>query len=350
MAGGHRHVTLAYLQELRQEPGEGLVGLALFRRSGDRHFDPPLPLSQHGCPRGTGYHFHGQQHPVSYSGNVEHVDIVVVMATQYEIGVLGAGNAAEGIVHGILRNTILFADRMIASDPEEARRKLFAKRFDVAVTDDNRYLVLNSDIVILAVKPQQYVEVCQLIAECIRSDHLIVSIMAGVSTASLEALFPHVKARVIRAMPNLPAHVGAGMAGVCKGKYAQEVDMLRAQRIFDAAGRSIVIHDEGQMDAVTAVSGTGPAYFYFFVEAITAAGERAGLSHQQADILAKQACLGAAKMMLESGEPPGALRRKVTSPGGTTQAAMEFMAEHHVFDHIRDAVLAASARSREFGR
>jgi pyrroline-5-carboxylate reductase len=271
------------------------------------------------------------------------------MSTQYEIGVIGAGNAAEGIVHGILRNTILFADRMIASDPLEERRKLFADRFDIAVTDDNPHVVQNSDIVILAVKPQQYVQVCKEFTEHIRADHLVVSIMAGVATASIEALFPHVQARVVRAMPNLPAHVGAGMAGVCKGRYAKDVDLLRAQRIFDAAGRSIVVEDEAQMDAVTAVSGTGPAYFYFFVEALTAAGVRAGLSHRQADILAKQACLGAARMMLETFEPPDVLRNKVASPGGTTEAAMASMAESRVFDHICEAVLAACQRSRDLG-
>ncbi len=220
----------------------------------------------------------------------------------------------------------------------------------MAVTDDNGRLVQNSDIIILAVKPQQFQEVCKAVAEHVRADHLIVSIMAGVSTAAIEAVFPAVDARVIRAMPNLPAHVGAGMAGLCKGKFAKDVDLLRAQRIFDAAGRSIVIDDESQMDAVTAVSGTGPAYFYLFVEAITAAGERAGLSRQHADILAKQACLGAARMMLESGDPPNVLREKVTSPGGTTQAALESMAANNVFDHICEGVTAAVNRSRELGR
>ena len=140
------------------------------------------------------------------------------------------------------------------------------------------------------------------------------------------------------------------MAAVCTGKYAQEVDLLRAQRIFDAGGRSIVIEDEAQMDAVTAVSGTGPAYFYFFVETLTTAGEKAGLSRQQAEVLAKQACLGAARMMLESGDPPTVLREKVTSPGGTTQAALESMAENKVFEHLEEAVLKAWRRSQELGR
>src|SRR3972149_2721357 len=138
---------------------------------------------------------------------------VAAMPTQYETGVIGAGNAAEGIVHGILRNTILFADRMIASDPSEARRKLFADRFHVAVTADNREVVANSDILIFAVKPQQYVEMCRTIADLIREDHLIVSIMAGASPRAMYAMFPQRSTRVVRAMPNLPIPVRAGMAG-----------------------------------------------------------------------------------------------------------------------------------------
>jgi len=272
------------------------------------------------------------------------------MTTQYEIGVIGAGNAAEGIVHGILRNTVLFDDRIIASDPSQARRKVFADRFHIAVTDDNRLLVANSYIVILAIKPQQFAEACRGFANLMNENHLVVSIMAGVSTSAIEAMFPDRAVRVVRAMPNLPIHVGAGMAGVCKGKHAQDVDLLRAQRIFDAGGRSIVIDNEAQMDAVTAVSGSGPAYFYYFVEAITKAGEEAGLTRQQADILAKQACLGAARMMLESGEAPSVLREKVTSPGGTTQAALEAMRNSNVFEKIVEGVLAAWKRGQELGK
>ncbi len=271
-------------------------------------------------------------------------------ATQYEIGVIGAGNAAEGIVHGILRNAMLFDDRLIASDPIAARRQLFADRFNIAVTEDNRHVVKESYVLILAVKPQQFVEVCRGFADLIREDHLIVSIMAGVSTAAIEAQFPNVKTRVVRAMPNLPVHVGAGMAAVCRGQHAKEVDLLRAQRVFDAGGRSIVVQDEANMDAVTAISGSGPAYFYFFVEAMTNAGAQAGLSRQQAEALAKQACLGAARMMLESGDSPSVLREKVTSPGGTTQAALESMAKDGVATHLENAILSAWRRSVELGR
>ena len=271
------------------------------------------------------------------------------MYSQYEIGVIGAGNAAEGIVHGVLRNSVLLEDRIIASDPNPERRKLFEQRFHVATTDDNRHLVKESYILLLAVKPQQYREVVRDLANLVREDHLVVSIMAGVSTRSLEECFPQIRARVVRAMPNLASHVGAGMAGVFPGRYASEADLLRAQRIFDAGGKSVPIEDEVLMDAVTAVSGTGPAYYYFFTEALMEAAKRIGLSPHYANLLAKQTALGAARMMLESGETPDVLRAKVTSPGGTTAAALSAMRDTQVFENIVAAVEAAFRRSRELG-
>jgi len=272
------------------------------------------------------------------------------MLRQYEIAVIGAGNAAEGIVHAIVRNTLLFADRVIACDPNKTRRELFADRFNVTVTDDNRAGVENSDILVLAVKPQQFVEVCEGFADLIHENHLIVSIMAGVCTTTIEKLFAPKKVRVVRAMPNLPIHVGEGMAAVCKGTHAQPVDLLRAQRIFEAGGRCVTFDDESQMDAVTAISGSGPAYFYYFVEALTAVAEKIGLPKQEADLLAKQTCLGAARMMIESGEPASELRRKVTSPGGTTQAAIESMKSNGVFELIGEAIESAWKRSQQLGR
>jgi pyrroline-5-carboxylate reductase len=272
------------------------------------------------------------------------------VATQYEIGVLGAGNAAEGIVHGVLRNSILLEDRILASDPNPARRQLFEQRFHITTTADNRHLVQDSYILLLAVKPQQYKECVAGFADLLRPDHVLVSIMAGVSTASLEACFSGVQPRVVRVMPNLASHVGAGMAGVCPGRFASEADLLRAQRIFDAGGKSVHIPDESLMDAVTAVSGTGPAYYYFFTEALVEAAKRIGLSPQHANLLAKQTALGAARMMLETGEPPEILRAKVTSPGGTTAAALASLKESAVFEDIVQAVAAAFQRSRELGR
>ncbi|MGE3181529.1 MAG: pyrroline-5-carboxylate reductase, partial [Phycisphaerae bacterium] len=244
------------------------------------------------------------------------------MLPQFEIGIIGAGNAADGIIHGVLRNSILLDDRIIASNRNADRRDAIQQRYGIAVTDDNRYLVKNSSILIIAVKPQNHRDLLSEIAELISENHLLVSIMAGVSTAAIEGLVPHCRARVVRVMPNLPMHVGAGMAGVCAGKFASDADLLRAQRIFDAGGKSVHLDEESLMDAVTAVSGSGPAYFYLFTEAVIEAGKRAGLSQRYAQLLAKQACLGAAKMMIESNESPEKLRQKVTSPNGTTAAAL----------------------------
>ncbi|MCB9849103.1 MAG: pyrroline-5-carboxylate reductase [Phycisphaerales bacterium] len=272
------------------------------------------------------------------------------MHTQYEIAVIGSGNAAEGIVHGLLRRMILLDDRIIATDPNPERREAFAKRFNITTTDDNRVAIRESYIVLLAVKPQQYRNVCASFADEIRDDHVIVSIMAGVSTANIEAQFPGKKTRVVRVMPNLAMHVGEGMAGIFAGQYANEADLLRAQRIFEAGGRAVVLDDESLMDAITAVSGTGPAYFYYFCEAIISAGEKAGLTRQQATLLATQTCLGAARMMIESSETPDVLRKKVMSPGGTTEAAVESMLQDKVKEHVEAAVLAAWKRSQELGR
>jgi pyrroline-5-carboxylate reductase len=271
------------------------------------------------------------------------------MTTQYEIAVIGSGNAAEGIVHGLLRKMILLDDRIIATDLNEGRRQLFHDRFRITTSADNRGAVQSSYIVLLAVKPQQYRDVCAQFADLIRPDHLIVSIMAGVSTRTIANLFPHTKARVVRVMPNLAMHVGEGMAGIYPGEHATEADLLRTQRIFEAGGRTVVLRDESLMDAVTAVSGTGPAYFYFFCEAIIEAGKKAGLTHQESTLLATQTCLGAARMMMESSDPPDVLRRKVTSPGGTTEAAVKSMIDTGVKDHLEGAVLAAWRRSQELG-
>ncbi len=271
------------------------------------------------------------------------------MHSQYEIGVIGAGNAAEGIIHGVLRNSVLLEDRIIASDPNPARREVFERRFNVATTDDNHFLVKESYILLLAVKPQQYREAVRDFASQVREDHLVVSIMAGISTRALEGCFPHIKARVVRAMPNLASHVGAGMAGVFPGRYASEADLLRAQRIFEAGGKSVHVDNEDLLDAVTAISGTGPAYYYFFTEALMQAAQRIGLSPRYANLLAKQTALGAARMMLESSDTPDVLRQKVSSAGGTTEAAMASLTASQAFEHIVEAIVAAFNRSRELG-
>lgn len=271
------------------------------------------------------------------------------MAGRFELGVIGAGNMAEGVVAGVLRHKVLSAGQIIVSDPIEARRQHFAQHFGVAVTDDNRRVASESRCVMLAVKPQLFDEVARGFAGATTPEHLIVSIMAGMGTKRIAAAFGGGKVRVVRVMPNLPIRLGAGIAGIYAGEHARAEDVAFVRRIFDAGGQSIVVKDESLIDAVTAVSGSGPAYFYYVVEAIAAAGTEAGLSPGDALKLAEHACLGAARMMIETGESPGELRRKVTSKGGTTQAAIEHMDKAGVARAIRDAVKAAFKRGRELG-
>jgi len=271
------------------------------------------------------------------------------MAGKYELGFIGAGNMAEGILAAVVAQQLYPAEAIVASDPVAERRELFAQRFGIAVTDDNRQLVTDTKRVIWAVKPQSFDDVAAQLADVVRDDQLFISIMAGMSTKRIAAAFAGIKARVVRVMPNLPIKVGAGMSGLYGGEYATKQDITETQALFDAGGNSVVVQDEVLMDAVTAISGSGPAYFYAFVEAMVAGGTACGLSEADALKLAKCTCLGAARMMLESDEPPAELRRKVTSKGGTTQAALEYMANAGVNEAIRDAVRAAFERGRQLG-
>lgn len=272
------------------------------------------------------------------------------MAFQYELASIGAGNMAEGIVAALLARGVYAREAVIVSDPVAQRRQVFAERFGVAVTDDNRRVLAEARRIMIAVKPQSFDEVAAALADAVTPDHLLISIMAGKSSAKVADAFGGPgKLRVVRVMPNLPILVGAGMAGICAGSHATEGDVRDVQRIFDAGGGSVVLDDEALMDAVTAVSGSGPAYFYFFVEAMVEGGKACGLSEADALQLAAFTCLGAARMMLETGEPPADLRARVTSKGGTTQAALEHMRQAGVDAGIRDAVIAAMRRGRELG-
>ena len=271
------------------------------------------------------------------------------MARKFELGFIGAGNMAEGIVAAAVGAELYGPGQIVVSDPVADRRGMFKVSLGVEAIEDNRQLVAESARIVLAVKPQQFDEVAASLADAVGEDQVFVSIMAGVSTGRIEAAFGKIKARVVRVMPNLPIKVDAGTAGLCGGAHATQQDVTDVQSLFDAGGGTVVLEDEGLMDAVTAVSGSGPAYFYYFVESIVAGGVACGLSEADALTLAENTCLGAAKMMLETKEPPADLRRQVTSKGGTTQAALEHMNDAGVGDAIRDAVKAAFSRGRELG-
>lgn len=251
------------------------------------------------------------------------------------IGFIGAGNMAEALIRGLLAKKALPASSIIATDVRPERLEELRKAFGIRAGKPE------VDIIILAVKPQQMSDALAQVT----GEHLLISIAAGITTSRIEKEIDG-KPRVVRAMPNTPALVGAGAAALCKGRYADDNDLAVAEAILGAVGTTVRV-EENLMDAITALSGSGPAYIFYVTEAMIKAGVKAGLSEEMASKLAKQTVFGAAKLLVESDESPATLRQKVTSPGGTTQAALTVMNDRKLAEIFVDAVAAAAKRSRE---
>jgi len=264
-----------------------------------------------------------------------------------KIGFIGAGQMAEAIARGALEAGLFSAGNMIASDPADARRELF-QSLGARATTDNLEVVRACRVIVIAVKPQNLDGLLKEIGPELSAEHLLVSICAGCPTTLFEAASP-APLRVVRAMPNLPMRVRMGATALCAGRHARAEDIALAEEIFSAAGRVVVV-EEGMMDAVTALSGSGPAYFYFLVEVMIAAGVREGLSPEVAKALAVQTARGAAEMMATEDVPPEELRRRVTSKAGTTEAAFNTISKLKVREGLFQAIRAAAARARELGR
>ncbi len=241
---------------------------------------------------------------------------------------------------GVLRD-----DQLITSDVSPQRRELFAQ-LGVRAVESNVEAAGDARMVLLSVKPQQMAQVLGDIAPRLHADALVISIAAGISTKFIEKHLG--ERRTIRTMPNTPMLLGEGMVAMAPGRLATGQDMQAARRIFEASATVLEV-GEDKMDAVTAVSGSGPAYFFFLVEQLIAAGVDLGLTGEQAHTLATRTALGAAKMMSSLGEPPQELRRRVTSKGGTTQAAIETMEARGVPQAIVERGKASGAASRELG-
>jgi pyrroline-5-carboxylate reductase len=268
----------------------------------------------------------------------------------YHLGIIGAGNMAEAIVRGLLRSKVLRPDQIIAADVSPDRRRLFANDLGVNAVETNAQVAAAAPkCLLLSIKPQQMADVLTKLAVNLPPDTLLISIAAGISSAFIERhLGPAGRWRVIRVMPNTPMLVGQGMAALCRGKNATPDDLAEARRIFECAAKVIDV-PESLMDAVTAVSGSGPAYVFYLVEQMIRAGTDLGLSEPDARLLAAQTIAGSAAMLLASNDTPAELRRKVTSPGGTTQAAITYLDSQKVGDSIVEAVKAAARRSKELG-
>jgi len=268
----------------------------------------------------------------------------------YHLGIIGAGNMAEAIVRGVLRGKVLAPGQIIAADVSPARRELFASELGVtAVPTNAEVLQQKPRCLLLSVKPQQMAGVLHELSPELPVDTLIISIAAGISASFIaEHLGSRAAWHVIRTMPNTPMLVGQGMVAIARGGNATVDDVAQARQLFECAAKVVEV-SETLIDAVTAVSGSGPAYVFYLVEQMIQAGVELGLSPQDARTLAVQTVTGAAAMLASSSDSPAELRRKVTSPGGTTQAAITHLDAKGVAPAIIEAMKAAARRSKELG-
>jgi len=263
------------------------------------------------------------------------------------IGFIGGGNMAEALIKGLLAGGVA-ATGIIVAEPYAERRSFLGKLYGVNCTDDNKSLVPGSDVIILAVKPQVAGTVLQGIGAVATAGKLFISIMAGVKSSTIEAAFPG-EVRVVRVMPNTPALVLEASSAIAPGAFATPEDIAIARSILELVGKAWIV-EEKLMDAVTGLSGSGPAYVLTFIEALSDAGVQNGLPRDTALGLAAQTVFGTAKLLLETREHPAVLRDKVTSPGGTTIAGLHALEKAGFRGILINAVDAATARSRELGR
>jgi pyrroline-5-carboxylate reductase len=250
---------------------------------------------------------------------------------------------AEAIVAGIVKQQVVAAGDVCVTDISAERLSHFESRYGVITSSDNPAAVANADVIVLSVKPQIFPSVWAEIEGALKADVLVVSIMAGIPSKKIAGGKP---IRVVRVMPNTPSLVGEGAAGIAAGDFATDADLEVAKSLMNAVGVAVLVREE-EIDAVTALSGSGPAYVFYLLEGMLAAAEQMGLDKAIARELALATVMGAATLMKETGEEADVLRKKVTSKGGTTAAALDTMEERDVKDAIIAALLAAQARSRE---
>lgn len=264
------------------------------------------------------------------------------------IGFIGAGQMATALSKGFTSKAGVPLENVLAADAYEASREKFFAATGIAVTDSNIDVLENCDVIVLSVKPQVLPKVLEEIRDYVTPDHLIISICAGVTLAKLQAGLG-MDAHIVRVMPNTPCLVGQGAIAFCLSETVTEEDFEITKTLLKSVGRCFVV-DESKMDAVTGLSGSGPAYIYLIIEALSDAGVMMGLPRDVATTLAAQTVRGSADMVLETKEHPGLLKDRVTSPAGTTIAGMRELEAHGVRAAMYDAVIAATKRSAELGK
>ncbi|MDX1795581.1 MAG: pyrroline-5-carboxylate reductase [Hydrogenovibrio sp.] len=264
--------------------------------------------------------------------------------TNLKIAFIGAGNMALSLIKGLLASGYS-ANSLMATDPDESKRQSIAQSLGISCLADNSEAVKAADIVVLAVKPQQLQTVClDLQSAVMASQPLIISVAAGIRSSDIDRWLGNQSA-IVRCMPNTPAMIQSGATGLYANERVSEDQKNQAENILRAVGITVWVKSDRDLDTVTAVSGSGPAYYFLFMEAMQAAAQGMGLNEQTARLLTIQTAFGAAKMALESADDCATLRKNVTSPNGTTEKAIQSFEANHLSDLVAEAMMCAKLRA-----
>ena len=264
-----------------------------------------------------------------------------------KLGFIGAGKMATAILKGVLKSKVFDAQNVFISDKNPDALEILKKEYNVNICSSNDDVVKNADVVLFAVKPFVLCDVLKEIKPVLKEGQLVLSIAAGISISTIKNIIG--KISIIRIMPNTPALVTAGMSAVCPDENVSEEEKQIALKIFGSIGE-VITSDEKNIDAITAVSGSGPAFFYRFIEDIARAGEKAGLDYKTSLKLSAQTALGSAKMIMESGIDPEQLIVNVTTPGGCTAVGNEVLKNHNITDILQETIEETKIRAYELGK
>jgi pyrroline-5-carboxylate reductase len=261
------------------------------------------------------------------------------------VAVLGAGKMGGILIKALIEKHQLEPDRVWATVGHEGRARELSHKLGVSVTTDNMAAVKDADVILICVKPQVVQELTEQIADNVTANQLVISVAASVHTSQIESTLG-AGVPVVRAMPNTPCVLGQGMTALCKGQYAEATHVDRARALFNVVGRTVVV-DEKHMDAVTGLSASGPAYIYIILESLAEAGVKVGLPRDIATLLAAQTALGAATVVLETGDHPALLKDAVTTPAGCTIDGIMELEEGKLRVTLIKAVVKAAQRAKE---
>ena len=267
----------------------------------------------------------------------------------YKIGFIGAGKMASAIIKGLIKTGFAKPEELIATQAEIDEIENKSKILGIKIISDNKELAKNSEIILIATKPNQVVNVLEEIKQFVSSDKLIASIAAGVTTEKLESYLPE-KTRVIRIMPNTPALIGEGMSGMVGGKYAKPNDLEYIKNMLSTIGKCIVVDDEAQIDIVTAISGSGPAFYYKVINEIARAGEKLGMNYENALLLSIQTAIGSAKMALHREISMEELISNVATKGGCTRVGVDCMDDNHTEKLFYDVIKSTTEKAHALGQ